>query len=78
MRAAANRDPTAFPDPDVLDFQRPAGRHVAFGHGPHFCLGAALARLEGVAVLEALLTRLPHWRLDGALPCRQPVSTSEV
>ncbi|MEV6762125.1 cytochrome P450 [Streptomyces sp. NPDC051105] len=65
---AANRDPAAFPDPDVLDFQRPAGRHVAFGYGPHFCLGAALARLEGVTVLEALLTRLPDWRLDGAQP----------
>lgn len=65
---AANRDPAAFPDPDRLDFQRPGGRHVAFGYGPHFCLGAALARLEGAAVLEALLTRLPEWRLDGASP----------
>ncbi|MGW9597038.1 cytochrome P450 [Streptomyces chartreusis] len=65
---AANRDPAAFPDPDRLDFQRPGGRHVAFGYGPHFCLGAALARLEGAAVLEALLTRLPDWRLDGASP----------
>ncbi|GGJ58680.1 biotin biosynthesis cytochrome P450 [Streptomyces brasiliensis] len=65
---AANRDPAVFPDPDVLDFQRPGGRHVAFGYGPHFCLGAALARLEGVVVLEALLTRLPDWRLDGTSP----------
>ncbi|GEC03621.1 biotin biosynthesis cytochrome P450 [Streptomyces spinoverrucosus] len=65
---AANRDPAAFPDPDVLDFQRPGGRHVAFGYGPHFCLGAALARLEGTIVLEALLTRLPDLRLAGTAP----------
>ncbi|MFD7552708.1 cytochrome P450 [Streptomyces sp. NPDC059816] len=68
---AANRDPEAFPDPDVLDFRRPGGRHVAFGYGPHFCLGAALARLEGVIVLEALLTRLPDWKLVGAAPSWQ-------
>lgn len=65
---AANRDPTVFPDPHVLDFERPGGRHMAFGHGPHFCLGAALARLEGTIVLEALLTRFPDLRLDGAEP----------
>ncbi|MEU5322699.1 cytochrome P450 [Streptomyces sp. NPDC021056] len=65
---AANRDPAVFPDPHVLDFERPGGRHLAFGHGPHFCLGAALARLEGAVVLEALLTRLPGLRLDGAAP----------
>ncbi|MCP2314000.1 cytochrome P450 [Kitasatospora paracochleata] len=65
---AANRDPAAFPDPDRLDFHRPGGRHLAFGYGPHFCLGAALARLEGTLVLEALLTRLPDWRLDGTSP----------
>ncbi|GCB44815.1 cytochrome P450 [Streptomyces sp. NL15-2K] len=62
---AANRDPAVFPDPHVLDFERPGGRHMAFGHGPHFCLGAALARLEGTIALEALLTRLPGLRLDG-------------
>ena len=65
---AANRDPAVFPDPHVLDFERPGGRHMAFGHGPHFCLGAALARLEGTIVLEALLTRLPGLRLDGTAP----------
>lgn len=65
---AANRDPAVFPDPHVLDFERPGGRHMSFGHGPHFCLGAALARLEGAIVLEALLTRLPGLRLDGAEP----------
>ncbi|MGW4804745.1 cytochrome P450 [Kitasatospora sp. NPDC004272] len=68
---AANRDPAVFADPDRLDFHRPAGRHVAFGYGPHFCLGAALARLEGAVVLAALLTRLPDWRLDGPAPSWQ-------
>lgn len=62
---AANRDPAVFPDPHVLDFERSGGgRHVAFGFGPHFCLGAALARMEGAIALEALLTRLPGLRLD--------------
>ncbi|MFG2780257.1 cytochrome P450 [Streptomyces prunicolor] len=65
---AANRDPAVFPDPHVLDFERPGGRHMSFGHGPHFCLGAALARLEGTIVLEALLTRLPDLRLDTTEP----------
>ncbi|MCX4817563.1 cytochrome P450 [Streptomyces sp. NBC_01239] len=65
---AANRDPAVFPDPHVLDFERPGGRHMAFGHGPHFCLGAALARLEGTVVLEALLTRLPDLLLDNTEP----------
>ncbi|WP_329243684.1 cytochrome P450 [Streptomyces sp. NBC_01478] len=65
---AANRDPAVFPDPHVLDFERPGGRHMSFGHGPHFCLGAALARLEGAIVLEALLTRLPDLRTDGTEP----------
>ncbi|MBT2676735.1 cytochrome P450 [Streptomyces sp. ISL-14] len=65
---AANRDPAVFPDPHVLDFERPGGRHMAFGHGPHFCLGAALARLEGAIALEALLTRLPALRLDDTAP----------
>lgn len=65
---AANRDPAVFPDPHVLDFERPGGRHMAFGHGPHFCLGAGLARLEGAIALEALLTRLPGLRLDSTAP----------
>lgn len=65
---AANRDPAVFPDPHVLDFERPGGRHMAFGHGPHFCLGAALARLEGAIALEAILTRLPGLRIDGTAP----------
>ncbi|WP_367318181.1 cytochrome P450 [Streptomyces sp. HUAS ZL42] len=65
---AANRDPAVFPEPHMLDFHRPGGRHVAFGYGPHFCLGAALARLEGAIALEALLTRLPGLRLEDSTP----------
>ena len=56
---AANRDPAVFADPDVLDLRRKeAGRHVAFGFGPHFCLGASLARLEGEIAFAALAERL--------------------
>lgn len=62
---AANRDPLAFPEPHRLDLGRSGPRHVAFGHGPHFCLGAGLARLEGEIALNALLTRLPGLRLAG-------------
>lgn len=60
----ANRDPAMFPDPDTVDFDRPnAGKHVAFGSGPHRCLGLGLARLELRVVHEELHRRLPEYRV---------------
>jgi cytochrome P450 len=63
--AGANRDPAIFGDPDVFDLRRAeAGRQLAFAHGPHFCLGAHLARLEARVAVETVLARLPGLRLD--------------
>ncbi|MGW1838802.1 cytochrome P450 [Streptomyces sp. NPDC002067] len=61
--AAANRDPAAFPDPDALALDRAGAASLAFGHGPHHCLGAHLARLELEVALEAVAHRLPGLRL---------------
>ena len=76
--AAANRDPRTYPDPDRLDVtRRPvAGHgegHVGFGHGAHYCLGAALARQEGEIALRALVERFPDLALDSAEPRWEPV-----
>jgi cytochrome P450 len=57
--AAADRDPAQFPDPDRLDLGRTDNRHIAFGWGVHFCLGAPLARVEGQIAINALVTRFP-------------------
>jgi cytochrome P450 len=66
--AGAGRDPAVFPDPDTFDVRRPNARlNLAFAHGPHFCLGAHLARLEAQAAVRAVLT-LPQLRLDPAHP----------
>jgi hypothetical protein len=59
--AAANRDPEQFPDPDRLDVARGDSRVLSFGHGAHFCLGAALARLEAQAAIAGFLARFPDF-----------------
>lgn len=65
LRGAANRDHRAFPpDGDVFDIHRTISSHLGFGHGIHFCLGAALARLEGRIALEEVLRRFPNWEVD--------------
>jgi cytochrome P450 PksS len=61
--ASANRDERAFPDADRLDLARQPNRHLSFGHGGHFCVGAALARMEGRVAIATLLHRLPKLRL---------------
>ena len=67
--AAANRDPYRFPDPDRFDITRSPNPHLGFGHGPHFCLGASLARVELQEVFSRLFHRLPELRL--AVPYHQ-------
>ncbi|HXQ29958.1 MAG TPA: cytochrome P450 [Gemmatimonadales bacterium] len=62
--ASANRDPSQFNDPDALDLARTPNRHLSFGLGGHFCLGAPLARLEGRIAFSALLRRLPRFGLE--------------
>jgi cytochrome P450 len=67
--AGANRDPAVFADPDRFDVRRPnSAKHLAFAHGPHFCLGAHLARLEARVAVETLLDRLPGLRLAPGSP----------
>jgi cytochrome P450 len=61
--AAANRDPSAFPDADRLDLRRSRRPHLSFGHGIHFCLGAPLARLEARVAFRTLLARFGQLRL---------------
>lgn len=62
--SAANRDDRRYDDPDRFDVRRRIGQHLAFGFGIHYCLGAALARLEGRIALDEVLDRFPEWDVD--------------
>jgi len=64
--ASANRDEQQFPEPDRLDLTREANKHLAFGLGAHYCVGAPLARLEGQIAVQSLVARLPNLRLAAA------------
>lgn len=64
LTASANRDDRKFPDGDRFDIHRSIDHHLAFGYGVHFCLGAALARLEGRVALDEVLKRFPSWEVD--------------
>lgn len=64
LNGAANRDGRHWTEPDRFDVHRDEGAHLAFGYGLHFCLGAALARLEGRVALEEMLRRWPEWDVD--------------
>lgn len=62
---AANRDPGEFADPDRLDIERDPNRHLAFGSGPHVCIGLNVARLEGRIAIGRFLARFPNYALAG-------------
>ena len=66
--ASANRDPAQFPDPDRFTMEREPNRHLAFGHGIHFCVGAPLARLEARIALPMMLTQLKHLQRVEGMP----------
>ena len=66
--ASANRDSRQFPDPDRFDVRRDPNRHLAFGHGIHFCVGAPLARLEARIALPMMLERLRDLRVERETP----------
>jgi cytochrome P450 len=68
MLNAANRDPAYFPDPDRFDIRRQKSRHIAFGVGIHFCVGALLARSEAQVVFQTIMQRLPAIRLVDEKP----------
>jgi cytochrome P450 len=72
---AANRDDRQFERGDTFDIRRDVGQHLTFGYGIHFCLGAALARLEGRIALDEVLARFPEWEVDQDNARLSPTST---
>jgi cytochrome P450 len=75
LTGSAGRDERAYPEADRFDIHRRFDQHVSFGYGIHFCLGAALARLEGRVALEETLRRWPSWDVDDASAVRLHTST---
>ena len=76
---AANHDPAIFDDPHVLHLERPnANRHLAFGAGIHYCLGASLARLEASIAITSLIRRFPSLELVGEPTWRDRVTIRGV
>jgi cytochrome P450 len=75
LTGAAGRDERAYPDADRFDIHREHHNHVSFGYGIHFCVGAALARLEGRIALEETLKRNPTWDVDHERAVRLHTST---
>ena len=75
LGGSANRDDREFPDGDTFDINREPRAHLAFGYGIHFCLGAALARLEGRVALDEVLDRFPEWHVEYDKITLSPTST---
>jgi cytochrome P450 len=75
LNGSANRDERKYPDGDRYDVHREIKGHLAFGFGLHFCLGAALARLEGRIALDEVLKRFPEWTVDTDRARLSPTST---
>jgi len=75
MLASANHDERRYRDPDRFDIHREIGQHVTFGYGAHYCLGAALARLEARVALDEVLHRFPDWEIDSEQARRAPTTT---
>ena len=76
ITGSAGRDDRQYENPDIFDVKRKLNGHVSFGHGLHFCLGAALARMEGRVAMEEMLKRFPTWEID--LDNSEMVHTSTV
>jgi cytochrome P450 len=75
LAGAGNRDERHFDQPDRFDIHRKVGQHLTFGYGIHYCLGAALARLEGRIALDEVLNRFPEWEVDSDGAKLAPTST---
>jgi cytochrome P450 len=75
LSGSANRDDEHYPEAERFDIHRDVGQHLTFGYGIHYCLGAALARLEGRVALDEVLSRFPEWEVDWENARRAPTST---